>query len=248
MNTLVEFKNITKKFPKYELEVLKNIDIKIKEKEFCCFVGPSGCGKSTLLSMIAGFEEPSTGSLIFDGNTIQKPGPDRAVVFQEASLFPWMTVLENVEMGLKIKGLDKVKRREKAKHYLKLVGLNGFENHLPAELSGGMKQRVSIARVLVLEPKMLLMDEPFGALDAQTRSQMHELLTELWENIQCSVMFITHDIEEALLLGDSVYIISSRPGSIVKKIDVDLERPRNKLITTTPSFNNLKAEIINLLG
>jgi len=245
---VVEFKNISKVFPKpYNLEVLREINLGIKAHEFSCFVGPSGCGKSTLLSMIAGFQSPSSGSLLFEGRSISKPGPDRAVVFQEAALFPWLTVYQNVEMGLKIARVPTEQRKEKVLKYLEYVGLKDFQNHLPSELSGGMRQRVSIARVLVLEPKMLLMDEPFGALDAQTRGQMHELLTGLWEKIACSIMFITHDVEEAVLLGDKVHVMSSRPGRIIKTIDVDLERPRNRMVTTTGRFNELKAEILNLL-
>jgi ABC-type nitrate/sulfonate/bicarbonate transport system ATPase subunit len=223
------------------------IDLTIHAQEFACLLGPSGCGKSTLLNLVAGFERPTRGRVIVDGAPVTRPGPDRAVVFQEPALFPWLSVLDNITFGPKTRGQDAAAYLAAARQFVELVGLTGFEGHYPAELSGGMKQRVGIARVLVLRPEVLLMDEPFGALDAQTRTLMQELLLRVWEQGHQTVLFITHDVEEALLLADTVYVMTARPGQIKRRLVVDLPRPRTIEETTSATFNLLKREVLGLI-
>ena len=210
-------------------------------------LGPSGCGKSTLLNMVAGFDAPTRGRVLAGGAAVEAPDPRRAVVFQEAALFPWYTVHENATFGPKTCGVPVAAYAPRVARVLEQVGLTGFEHHYPAELSGGMKQRVAIARVLVMEPEMLLMDEPFGSLDAQTRSVMQELLLSVWERSQQTVLFITHDVEEALLLADSVSVMTARPGRIKKRLPVELPRPRSLDVTMSPRFNELKREVLALI-
>jgi NitT/TauT family transport system ATP-binding protein len=233
------------------LEILQNINIGIDEKEFVCLVGPSGCGKSTLLNLIAGFDFPTSGQILCDGQTIDAPDPARMVVFQEPSLFPWLTTEENLAFGLMLAGhrkkFGKEERAEMIRAHLKLVGLGGFEKHYMAEMSGGMKQRLEIARALIMRPQVMLMDEPFGALDAQTRVLMQQLLLSIWERFRQAVLFITHDIDEAILLGDVVHVMSARPGRIKKTLPVTIPRPRTIDIITSPQFNELKAEIWGLI-
>jgi NitT/TauT family transport system ATP-binding protein len=228
---------------KLAVHAVTRIDLRVNTGDFVAVLGPSGCGKSTLLNMIAGFEEPSAGEVKVFGEPVAAPGPDRAVVFQEPSLFPWMSVWENIVFGPKLRHLPNEEYEELAREYLRTVGLEGFENHYPDQLSGGMKQRVGIARARLSRPQVLLMDEPFGALDAQTRLQMQQLLLDVWEKHRRTVVFITHDIDEAILLADIVYIMSARPGRMRSKLRVPLQRPRNIDLVTDANFNAIRAEI-----
>jgi NitT/TauT family transport system ATP-binding protein len=229
------------------LEVLKGIDLDIESGEFTVLVGPSGCGKSTLLNMVAGFDHPTRGTVKVEGEEIVEPSPRRCVVFQEPALFPWLTVMDNVVFGPKNRRQPAAEYRPRAAQIIEQVGLRGFEASYPAELSGGMRQRVGIARVLIMEPRVLLMDEPFGSLDAQTRSLMQELLLALWQRHQQTVLFITHDIEEALLLADRVCVMTARPGRIKKSIPVPMPRPRSIELTLSPEFNALRREVLELI-
>jgi ABC-type nitrate/sulfonate/bicarbonate transport system ATPase subunit len=247
--SIIEVNGLSKTFTKRGASVtaLDQISLTVRPKEFVAVLGPSGCGKSTLLNVIAGFENPTAGKAFFKGEQIAAPGPSRAVVFQEPALFPWLNVLENVTFGPRIQGKPSSDYEKTALRILEQVGLERFVRHYPAELSGGMRQRVGIARVLLLEPEVLLMDEPFGALDAQTRTLMQELLLQVWERYHQTVLFITHDIEEALLLAETIYVMTARPGRIKKTISVDLPRPRPNEITTSPEFNEFKREILRLI-
>jgi len=229
------------------LVALDAIDLDVAPNEFAAVLGPSGCGKSTLLNMVAGFDGPTRGEVLFRGEPVSRPDPRRSVVFQEAALFPWFTVLDNITFGPKTCGVPAAHYTPRVEALLEQVGLRGFERHYPAELSGGMKQRVGIARVLIMEPEVLLMDEPFGSLDAQTRSVMQELLLSVWERQHQTVLFITHDVEEALLLADTVCVMTARPGRIKKRLAVDLPRPRTLETTTSPRFNDLKREVLGLI-
>jgi len=220
---------------------LEDITIDVREREFAVVVGPSGCGKSTLLNIVAGLEPGTSGQALINGRRIQGPGADRGMVFQSYTLFPWLSVRKNVEFGLRIKGMPAAERARIARRYLKLVGLEEFANALPKSLSGGMQQRIAIARVLANSPDMLLMDEPFGALDAQTRLQLQDLLLDVWREESATVLFITHDIDEAILLADTIHIMSRRPGRIIKSITVDIPRPHDH---RTP----LRVENINFLN
>ena len=207
---------------------LAEVNLEIGQGEFVCLVGPSGCGKSTLLNIIAGLESPSAGQVLLSGGAIVEPGPDRLVVFQEAALFPWLSVIQNVEFGLWAQGLDKEKRRELARAFLRIVHLSRFEQALPHELSGGMKQRVAIARALAMKPKVLLMDEPFAALDAQTRDRLHEDLQSIWEATGQTILFVTHNVTEAVYLADRVVIFTAHPGRIKRQVTIPHPRPRQK--------------------
>ncbi len=229
------------------IPALEGISLALAPHEFAVIVGPSGCGKTTLLNIIAGLERPTAGKVLLGGKEVTGPGADRGMVFQAYTLFPWYTVRKNVEFGLMIKGLPAAVRRRIADRYLKLVGLEGFEEAYPRNLSGGMKQRVALARALANEPEILLMDEPFGALDAQTRVVMQELLLRIWEEARPTILFITHDIDEAILLADTVYVMSRRPGRIKERIPVDLPRPRTHKSYENPRFTALKSRIVDLL-
>ena len=229
------------------LEALQAIDLAIEPNEFAAILGPSGCGKSTLLNMVAGFDRPTRGQVLVHAAPVAGPDPRRGVVFQEPALFPWYTVLDNVTFGPRTRRVARADYGPKIAALLEQVGLTGFEHHYPAELSGGMRQRVAIARVLVMEPEVLLMDEPFGSLDAQTRLVMQELLLAMWERHHQTVLFITHDIEEALLLADSVSVMTARPGRIKKRLAVELPRPRTLELTTSAVFNELKREVLALI-
>jgi ABC-type nitrate/sulfonate/bicarbonate transport system ATPase subunit len=248
-DALLELRAVSKEFVKRggRVEALQAIDLTIETNEFAAILGPSGCGKSTLLNMVAGFDRPTHGRVLFKGASVDGPSPQRAVVFQEPALFPWYTVMDNVTFGPKTQRVSPIVYRPKVEAYLEQVGLRGFEAHYPSELSGGMKQRVGLARVLVMDPEVLLMDEPFGSLDAQTRSLMQELLLSVWERHHQTVVFITHDVEEALLLADSVSVMTARPGRIKKRLVVDLPRPRSLETTTSPVFNELKREVLALI-
>lgn len=206
---------------------LDNVSLAVRDGEFLCIVGPSGCGKSTLLSLVAGFERPTAGEVRVGGAVVTGPGPDRIVVFQEPALFPWLNVLANVEFGLRLAGVGRRERRERARRYLELVGLGRFERAFVHELSGGMKQRVQLARSLALEPRILLMDEPFAALDAQTRDVLQEELQAIWMRTGTTILFVTHNVREAVLLADRVIVMAASPGRIAREIEVTLEHPRN---------------------
>jgi NitT/TauT family transport system ATP-binding protein len=219
---------ITKAFltKQHELAALGPVDLEESEGEFVCIVGPSGCGKSTLLSIVAGLETPDTGEAVFEGRPIRRAEPDRIVLFQELALFPWLTVLGNVEFGLRLKGVPRRARREIARDHIKMVRLRGFEHSFVHELSGGMKQRAALARALAIQPRMLLMDEPFGALDAQTRDVLLLEIQELWARTGKTILFITHNVFEAVCLGDRVITMTRRPGRIKNTFPVRLPRPR----------------------
>jgi NitT/TauT family transport system ATP-binding protein len=246
---VIEIDGVSKEFAKSERRVLalQDIGLEVAEREFAAILGPSGCGKSTLLNMVAGFDRPTSGSVRVAGEEILAPSPQRAVVFQEPALFPWLTVMENVVFGPRTQRQPAGEYRGRAAQIIEQVGLQGFESSYPAELSGGMRQRVGIARVLIMQPRVLLMDEPFGSLDAQTRSLMQELLLGVWERHHPTVLFVTHDIEEALLLADRVYVMTARPGRVKKTIEVGIPRPRAIDVTTSPGFNALRREVLALL-
>ena len=218
------------------VEAVRRVSMNIEPGQFVSIIGPSGCGKSTLLNMVAGFVEPTSGEVLLDRAPIKGPGSDRGVVFQQYSLFPWLTVRKNVEFGLKMRGVTLSQREPAARTLLGLAGLLAFENHYPDQLSGGMKQRVGIVRALATNPQVLLMDEPFGALDSQTRVVMQEILTNMWQQFRISVLFVTHDIEEAIFLSDRIYVMTARPGRIKAEISVPLARPRTPEMTSSLPF------------
>jgi ABC-type nitrate/sulfonate/bicarbonate transport system ATPase subunit len=224
-----------------EVVALDGVDFEIAEKEFVTVIGTSGCGKSTLLSIIAGLEEETEGEVLVDGEPVYGPGRDRGVVFQSYTLFPWMTAQKNVEFALQG---SRRERSEVAREHLELVGLEGFADAYPSQLSGGMRQRIAIARALSYKPQVLLMDEPFGALDAQTRQLMQELLTTIWEEHRLTVMFVTHDIDEAVFLSDRVLVMTARPGRIKEDIRVGVDRPRTFEVLTTPEFFEYKSRLL----
>jgi NitT/TauT family transport system ATP-binding protein len=229
------------------ITALQDVNIYIEEGEFVCVVGASGSGKSTLLRLIAGLEVPTTGEILVDGVRVTGPGSDRGMVFQSYTLYPWMTVAENVEFGLKLQGVTQAKRREQAAYYLEVVGLSGFVKALPKELSGGMKQRVAIARALASQPKILLMDEPFGALDVQTKDAMQEFLLEIWRRTRTTILMITHDIEEAIFLSERIYVLSSHPGTVKQELRIDLPKESTEQIRLHPTFLKYKNEVMRLL-
>ncbi|KQW44805.1 sulfonate ABC transporter ATP-binding protein [Pelomonas sp. Root662] len=230
-----------------DFEAVRSANVHVRPGEFVSLIGPSGCGKSTLLNAVAGFLKPTGGQVLLDGQRITGPGSDRGVVFQQYSLFPWMTVRANVEFGLRMKGATANERQAQARTLLGLAGLLAFENHYPDQLSGGMKQRVGIVRALATSPQVLLMDEPFGALDSQTRVVMQEILTNMWQRLRISVLFITHDIEEAVFLSDRIYVMTARPGRIKAELDVPLPRPRTAAMTSEPEFAAMVKQIKGLI-
>ncbi|MBB3612529.1 ABC transporter ATP-binding protein [Rhizobium sp. BK602] len=223
---------------------LKDIDLEISAGEFVCLLGPSGCGKSTLLNAIAGFSLPTTGTLEVSGKAVAAPGPDRGMVFQEYALFPWMTVERNIAFGLEIRGLGKQQIAETVNQLLDLLGLKEFRQRFPKDLSGGMRQRVAIARVLALDPPIMLMDEPFGALDALTRRSLQDELLRIWQAVGKTIVFVTHSIEEAIYLGSRVVILTYRPGTIKKDIAIELPYPRD---TNSVEFNEIKRELAQIV-
>lgn len=241
--------NITKVFRNGSdsVQALEEINLNVREKEFVSILGASGCGKSTLLRIIGGLEKPSTGSVILDGKKVIEPGPDRGMVFQSYTLFPWLTVQKNIEFGLKQKGISKQECEEKSRKYVEIVGLKGFEDVYPKMLSGGMKQRVAIARALANDPEIILLDEPFGALDMQTRSLMQELLLNVWQQSKKTIILVTHDIDEAIFMADRVVVMKSRPGAIKEIIDVDLPRPRDYHVKTSLKFLEYKSRAVDLI-
>ncbi|WP_137817433.1 ABC transporter ATP-binding protein [Pseudomonas sp. 2FG] len=226
---------------------LDKVSFEVPDQQFAVLVGPSGCGKSSLLYLTAGLAEPTAGSIHVGGQQVEGPGVDRGMVFQGYTLFPWLTVRQNIEFGLKRRGMPARQRAEIVDFYLNEVGLAQFADNYPKQLSGGMMQRVAIARALANDPQILLMDEPFGALDSQTRLQMQQLLLRVWGNSKKTVLFVTHDIDEAILLGDRVYVMGARPGRIKKILDVPIERPRTLDMVMERSFIEMKREIFGLL-
>nr|WP_263324465.1 ABC transporter ATP-binding protein [Neobacillus sp. Marseille-Q6967] len=244
----LEVKNVEKVFKDDKrgssVTALSNIHFNIEENEFVCLLGGSGCGKSTLLNMIAGFEKPTAGEILVNGKKIEGMGADRGMVFQQATLMPWLTVSKNISFHLKLKGANRQTQKEEAQKYIDMVGLTGFENHYPHELSGGMNQRVGIARALLQNPSLILMDEPFAALDPFTKADMQEELARIWQEHKRTIIFVTHSVEEALILGTKIIVLSNRPGRVNKIIDLDMSRPRD---TTSPIFNQYKREILDLI-
>ncbi|MCF5701569.1 ABC transporter ATP-binding protein [Pseudomonas syringae] len=226
---------------------LEEVSFEVPDQQFAVLVGPSGCGKSSLLYLTAGLAEPTSGEIYVGGQLVQGPGADRGMVFQSYTLFPWLTVRQNVEFGLKRRGMPAARRKEIVDYYVNEVGLAGFADNYAKQLSGGMMQRVAIARALANDPQILLMDEPFGALDSQTRLQMQQLLLRVWGNSKKTVLFVTHDIDEAILLGDRVYVMGAKPGRIKQILDVPIERPRSLDMVMERSFIDMKRQIFGLL-
>nr|WP_315237559.1 ABC transporter ATP-binding protein [uncultured Albidiferax sp.] len=224
-------------------QALLPVDFNVHDNDFVTILGPSGCGKSTLLRIVAGLERPSTGRVMLDGQPVDGPGADRGMVFQSYTLFPWLTVAQNIRFGLRERGMAEAAQKERCDYFLAKVGLRGFENHFPKQLSGGMQQRTAIARALANDPKILLLDEPFGALDNQTRVLMQELLLGIWESARKTVLFVTHDIDEAIFMANRVAVFSARPGRIKSDIAVNLPHPRHYTVKTSPEFMQLKARL-----
>ncbi len=240
--------DLSKRYLEPPVEALKDINFEVSDGDFLCIIGPSGCGKSTTLRLIAGFEEPTEGTVLLDGNKVREPGPDRAMVFQDLNqLFPWKTTLKNVVYPLKVNKLysDNQHRMEIGKKYLRMVGLDeNFDTAFPHQLSGGMKQRVAIARALALDPKVLLMDEPFGSIDAQTRTGLQVELLKIWEETQKTILFVTHNIEEAMLLGTRILVLGTNTGRVLQVFDNPLPQPR---VATDPNFGKFWETLYNLL-
>ena len=245
---MLSIKNLNKTYHTEEgdeVVALSDINLDVADKEFVCFIGPSGCGKTTLLRITAGLEKPDTGTLTVNNEPITGPGPDRGMVFQEYSLFPWRTVLKNITFSLELKKIPKREREKIARDFLELVGLSKFADSYPHELSGGMKQRVAIARALVNDPDVLLMDEPFGAVDAQTRNRLQHELLNIWEKKKKTVLFITHSVDEAVFLADKVVVFTARPGRVKEVISIDLPRPRER---TSFEANAVREHLLASLG
>ncbi|MCX4342475.1 MAG: ABC transporter ATP-binding protein [Kineothrix sp.] len=248
MSSMIEVKNVRKLFINEEgekNEVLKNVNFHVDKNEFVVIFGPGQCGKTTLLNIIAGLEEATDGEVLKMGETVSGPGPDRAVVFQDILLFPWLTVMQNVEYSMKVRGMDIRMRREEAGKYIDLVGLNGFEKAYPVQISGGMKQRVGIARAYCTKPDVMLMDEPFGALDAQTRYLMQDEVIRISSTEKRTVVFVTNNVEEAIYLADRIIIMTDCPSTVLKDIKIDLPRPRSYV---DPEFLSLRKEISAMLN
>lgn len=238
------------------IEALKGVNLEVEDAfsaagrdigEFRVLLGPSGCGKSTLLRMIAGLDKPTSGQVLVNGEIVTHPGKDRGMVFQKYTSFPWLTVADNVAYGMKINGVPEAQRKETVERLLKSVGLSEFANVYPETLSGGMQQRVAIARTLALRPSVILMDEPFGALDAQTRSDMQQLLLQIWDETACTILFVTHDVEEAVYLADRIFIMSSHPGTIVEDVEVPFDRPRDLGLKEKSEFHDLQHYVLGRL-
>lgn len=226
---------------------LQGVDLRVADGEFVSVVGPSGCGKSTLLHLVAGFERPTEGSIQVGGQIVKGPGADRTVVFQQPGLYPWLSVGDNIGFGLRIHGLRGGEYERRVRDYLAIMGLEGFARHRPYELSGGMRQRVAIARALITQPETMLMDEPFGALDAQTRNEMQRFLLQLWRTLRPTVLFVTHDVEESILLGDRVVVMTARPGRVALDLRVPFSRPREWDLVLTPEFVEAKRQVLSVL-
>ncbi|MGN0936770.1 ABC transporter ATP-binding protein [Acinetobacter amyesii] len=242
---ILEAKKLTQSFKhgKTERTILNQLDLKIHKREFICVIGPSGCGKSTFSRIVAGLDPYSSGELLVDGQAIEGPSPERGMVFQGYTLFPWKTVKENVMFGPLMKGASNASAESSAREWIDIIGLEKYQDQYPHQLSGGMKQRVAIARALVNEPKILLMDEPFGALDPHTRQKMQKHLMDLWQNIDITIIFVTHDMDEAILLADRIVALKANPGEIKEIIEVDLPRPRNPELMLNPEFKQLRERV-----
>ena len=248
---VLELKNVSKTFVNPDgkaFQAIRDVDLAIKDEpdvgEFRVFLGPSGCGKSTILNIVAGLFPPTTGQALLRGKPITGPGPDRGMVFQSYSSYPWLTVLDNVAFGLRLRGVPRDERERVARAWIKKVGLEGTEEKYPGQLSGGMRQRVAIARTLAVKPQIILMDEPFGALDVQTRLGMQNLINELWEEIEGTILFVTHDIAEAVYLADKIHILSAGPGTLVDEITVDLPLKRTEDLKTSRKFRELETLVL----
>jgi len=245
--TQLEVAGVSRVFPaprgKGTIEALSPIDLSVAQNDFITILGPSGCGKSTLLRIVAGLDTPTAGRVLLDGRGIAGPGPDRGMVFQSYTLFPWLSVRDNICFGLRERAMPLGEQHERAAFFIRRVGLEGFEHHYPKQLSGGMQQRTALARALANQPRMLLMDEPFGALDNQTRVLMQELLLGIWEADRKTILFVTHDVDEAIFMANRVVVMSARPGRIKADIAVALPHPRHYTIKTTPEFSALKAQL-----
>ena len=241
----IQVQNVSKTFELggERFEALGDVSLTVRENEFITVVGPSGCGKSTLMNILAGLEEPTSGTALVDGIEVDGPSPERGVIFQQYALFPWLTVRQNVEFGLKTAKVPAAERRQRAQHFIDMVDLSDFADSLPKTLSGGMKQRCAIARAYAMNPSILLMDEPFGALDALTRVRMQEHLLQTWEQEKRTIVFITHDVDEAAFLANRVVVMAARPGRIDRIIDVDLPYPRTEQVRLSPEFTAVRNEI-----
>ena len=245
MNPKISFQQVSRVFDVNGTDflALDTVDLDVADREFVTVVGPSGCGKSTLLNMAAGLLEPTAGLVLVDGSPVRGPGPERGVIFQQYALFPWLTVRENVEFGLRLQKVPRAAMHRRAQHFIDLVGLSDFADALPKTLSGGMKQRCAIARAYAVDPTILLMDEPFGALDALTRVQMQDQLLATWLSEQRTALFITHDVDEAVYLGDRVVVMAARPGRIHEIVPVDLPRPRTEQVRLSPAFAEIRNRV-----
>ena len=244
----LEIRNLTRSFTREdgsEMIVLDNLDLAVSDKEFVCILGSSGCGKTTLLRLIAGLDQEREGQIVLDGEEMQGPSPKVGFVFQEYSLFPWRSVIDNIAFGLEMNGIGREERYLIADRYLDLVGLKQFKNSYPSELSGGMRQRVAVARALALEPVLLLMDEPFGALDAQTRNMLQKELLEIREKTKKTIIFITHSVDEAVYLADRIIVLTPRPGRICQIFPIELKRPRDR---TSVEFAQVRRSVLDLMG
>ena len=230
-----------------DLHVLDNISFQMAEGDFVSLLGPSGCGKSTLLNLVAGLLAPTSGTISRDGIPVTAPGPDRSMVFQDDAVFPWYTVAQNVEYGLRVKGVEKTERRAKAQSFVDLVGLTGREDAYPYQLSGGMRKRVDVARALAAEPDVLLMDEPFASLDAMTKTRLQAEFLRIWEDSRATVLFVTHDVEEALYMSERVFVMSTEPGRLFHQTDVPFPHPRGVSLRTSTAFQDQRAELIDAL-
>jgi len=246
---ILEMQNLSQRFQhgKTERTVLNQINLKIHKREFVCVIGPSGCGKSTLSRIVAGLDDYSSGEVLVDGERVDGPCPERGMVFQGYTLFPWKTVKENVMFGPLMRGASQAAAESVAREWINIIGLEKYENQCPHQLSGGMKQRVAIARALVNEPKILLMDEPFGALDPHTRQKMQRHLMDLWQNIDITILFVTHDMDEAILLADRIVALKANPGEVKEIIEVRLPRPRTPELMNTSEFRQLRAHVDELV-
>ncbi len=240
-------KNLTRGFVRDDGSVLyaiEGVDLTIHQEEFICVLGPSGCGKTTLLRMLAGLDHASAGEILLNGEQIQGPNPKVGIVFQEYSLFPWRNVIDNVAFGLEMQGFGREERYHRAQPYLELVGLSQFARSYPSELSGGMRQRVAVARAMAIEPEILLMDEPFGALDAQTRNLLQKELLEIWQKTKKTIIFVTHSVDEAVYLADRLVVLTPRPGRVCEIIPIELDRPRNR---TNTEFAQVRRKVLDLI-
>ena len=247
---VLEVRDLTRSFPTTggsTCTALRQINFQTHRREFMCIIGPSGCGKSTLVRLLAGLDDPTSGEVLLDGKPVTGPGPERGMVFQGYTLFPWLTVTRNVMFGLRMGGMDETDAEKEALQWLSLVGLTRFKDAYPSQLSGGMKQRVAIARALAKNPRVLLMDEPFGALDAQTRAQMQEHLLEIWRNVDVTVLFITHDLDEAIHLSDRILVLKANPGEVQEVIEVPVPRPRSLGQSSSPEFRATRRRLEELI-